>query len=56
MILTRKQLLPKGRSFIVCQGQQYAGGLHRQLANRQIDQASVNFDLHSSRCAGGYHS
>ena len=54
--LTRKQLLPKGRSFTVCQGQQYAGGLLRQLTYRQIGQASVNFDLHSSRCAGGYHS
>lgn len=51
-----KQLLPKGRSFIVRLGRRHTGGLHRRLACRQDSQASGCFDLHSSRCAVGYHS
>jgi len=51
----RKQLSPKGESFIV-RSRQYSGGLHHQLTDRQIGQASGGFDLHSSRCAVGYHS
>ncbi len=53
---TCKQLSPKGESFIVRYKRQYAGGLHRQLLHRQMGQASGYSDLHSSRCAGGYHS
>lgn len=52
---SRKQLSSKGESFIV-RKRQHAGGLHHQLAYRQIGQASKGFDLHSSHCVVGYHS
>ncbi|MBX7066652.1 MAG: hypothetical protein K1X28_05425, partial [Parachlamydiales bacterium] len=41
-----KQLSPKGESFIVrLKGRRHTGGLHRQLADRQIGQAPGCSDL-----------